>query len=160
MEKTKLGISVGLMAAITFFSGLFIRGELSILLILLAGYCLLAEENVWLKKCAVKAVALMVIFAVVTTVVGLIPEAFNFIDGIFMIFNGRFSVPIIEGRNSAYRSRMDRNRAVPHPRHHRPEAEHRPYPGYRRSDRQVYRLIRDQLSSGSESRQKINWRKP
>ncbi len=46
MQKTKLGVSVALMGAALYFLGLF-SGYVA--LIILAGYVLLMEENVWLK---------------------------------------------------------------------------------------------------------------
>ncbi len=45
MQKTKLGVSVALMGAALYFLGLF-SGYVA--LIILAGYVLLMEENVWL----------------------------------------------------------------------------------------------------------------
>ena len=51
MQKTRLGISVGLLGAAIYFMGLF-SGYL--LAVLLAGYVLLFEENSWLRKNAVK----------------------------------------------------------------------------------------------------------
>lgn len=47
MKKTKLGISVGLLGAMLFFSCYF--GGYTIAIII-AGYVLLFEENAWLKK--------------------------------------------------------------------------------------------------------------
>ena len=58
MQKTKLGISVGLLGAAIYFTGLF-SGYL--VAVLLAGYVLMFEENEWLRKNAVKAVALMMV---------------------------------------------------------------------------------------------------
>lgn len=52
MQKTKLGITVGALGAITFFAGFF-GGYLAA--IVLAGYALLFEENAWLKRSVVKA---------------------------------------------------------------------------------------------------------
>ena len=60
MQKTRLGISVGMLGATIYLSGLF-GGYVAILL--LAGYSLLFEENIWLKKSAVKAVALLLFFS-------------------------------------------------------------------------------------------------
>ena len=89
MQKSKLGISVALIGAALYFSGLF-SGYLAI--IVLAGYVLLMEENVWLKKTAVKSVALLMCFSLVLAVVGLIPSLVNFIDDILNIFGGSFSI--------------------------------------------------------------------
>ena len=54
MQKTKIGISVGVMGAVMYFASLF-GGYIPMLL--LAGYIFLKEENIWLRKAAFKAVA-------------------------------------------------------------------------------------------------------
>ena len=56
MQKTKIGMTVGLLGAAIYFIGLF-SGYLTV--VLLIGYVLLFEENEWLRKSAVKAVALI-----------------------------------------------------------------------------------------------------
>ena len=87
MEKTKLGISVGLMGAALYFLGLF---SSYIVAVLLAGYVLLFEDNAWLKKSAVKAVAVLAIFSFATAVVNLLPNAVNLINDFVAIFGGHF----------------------------------------------------------------------
>ena len=52
MQKTKLGLTVGLVGAGLYFLGLFSF----IPAFLLAAYVLLMEDNEWLKKTAVKMV--------------------------------------------------------------------------------------------------------
>lgn len=92
MQKTKLGISVGLLGALLYFSGLF-SGY--VITIIIAGYVLLVEENAWIRKTSVKAVALMVAFSVISAVVGLIPNAIGLINDVCNIFGGYFSIAII-----------------------------------------------------------------
>ena len=53
MQKTRLGISVGMLGAAVYLTGLF-SGYL--VAILMAGYVLLCEENGWLKRSVIKAV--------------------------------------------------------------------------------------------------------
>lgn len=53
MQKTKLGISVGLLGAIIYFTSLF--GSSYLIAILLCGYILLVEDNPWLRKTSVKS---------------------------------------------------------------------------------------------------------
>lgn len=89
MQKSKLGISVALIGAALYFLGLF-SGYFAI--VLLAGYVLLMEENVWLKKTAVKSVALLMLFSLILSVVGLIPSLINFIDDIWNIIGRSFSI--------------------------------------------------------------------
>ena len=70
MQKTRLGISVGLLGAAIYFMGLF-SGYL--LAVLLAGYVLLFEENSWLRKNAVKAMSVMAVFSLLITVLNSFP---------------------------------------------------------------------------------------
>ncbi len=59
MEKSKLGISVGLLAA-----GMYFLGMVSVLaVVVVAGYVLLKEDDAWLKRSAVKAAVLAIAFA-------------------------------------------------------------------------------------------------
>lgn len=92
MQKTKLGITVGLLGAAIYFTGLF-GGFL--VAIVLAGYSLMFEENEWLKKNAVKAIALMVFFAMLSAVVNLIPDTISFINYVAGIFGGYVNVGIL-----------------------------------------------------------------
>ena len=95
MQKTRLGISVGMLGAAIYLTGLF-SGYLAALL--LTGYVLLFEENEWLKKSAVKAVALMMLFSFITVLINLIPNA---------MFGGSFHVGFISGLVSAVISVID-----------------------------------------------------
>ncbi len=104
MKKTRLGISVGLLGAAIYFMGLF-SGYL--VAAILAGYVLLFEENEWLKKSALKAVALMVFFSFLTVVIGLIPNAISFIDDIFSIFGGDFQIEFLSNLVNAVISAID-----------------------------------------------------
>lgn len=72
MEKTKLGVSVGIFGAFLYVAALF-GGYIAITL--LAGYVLLMESNEWLKKTAVKAVATLACFSFLSLLIGLIPDA-------------------------------------------------------------------------------------
>lgn len=87
MQKTRLGITVGALGAITYFSGLF-SGYL--VAVVLAGYILLFESNVWLRRSAVKAIILMVSFSVATAVLQMIPDAFGILSDVAKIFGGHF----------------------------------------------------------------------
>lgn len=90
MQKTKLGISVGLFGAAVYFMGLF-GGYL--VMILLAGYALLFEQNEWLRKSVVKAVVLAVCFSLLTALINLIPDAISFIGDIASAFNASVYLP-------------------------------------------------------------------
>lgn len=85
MQKTKLGISVGLFGAILFmaaFTGSYIA------IFVAAGYALLAEENVWLKRAAVKALVLTVAFAAIGIIINFIPNVIDTIESLVVMFGG------------------------------------------------------------------------
>lgn len=92
MQKAKLGISVGLLGAGLYFMGLFSGYMVTVLL---AGYVLLFEDNEWLRKAAVKAISVMVLFSFVSAIVNLIPNAMSFIDAIVSMFGGNFYIAFI-----------------------------------------------------------------
>lgn len=92
MEKTKLGVSVGLVGAAAFFCALF-GGYTPALLV--AGYVLLFEENTWLKKTCVKAIALMMAISVLVTGIGLIPDLFRWISDLLGLIHLNISFSMI-----------------------------------------------------------------
>lgn len=92
--KTKLGVSAGLVGAAIYFTMLF-GGYTAFFFI--AAYVFLMEDNEWLKKAAVKALALSICFSLLTTVASLIPDAISVVDRLVSIFNGHFSIPFISG---------------------------------------------------------------
>ena len=62
---TLLGISVGLMAMLIYYSGVIS----SVVLILVAGYVLLKEEDRWLRAVAAKAISIVCIFGAISGVI-------------------------------------------------------------------------------------------
>lgn len=74
--KTKLGISVGVLGAITCWCGV-LSGYLAVLV--LAAYVLLKEEDGWLKNTVVKVVITMVLFDVVAVLIGFIPDILSWV---------------------------------------------------------------------------------
>lgn len=84
MQKTKLGISVGLLGAIIYFLGLF-GGYQAVILV--AGYVLLREEDIWLRKLSVKAVVLLLTFSVAISAIGLIPDLFDWVSSVIALVN-------------------------------------------------------------------------
>ncbi len=86
--KTKLGISTGVLAALTYFAALF--AGFSAALIILAGYILLFEADEWLKRMAVKAVIFTVTMSVLSSVIGFIPNIFELINDVVSLFNGEY----------------------------------------------------------------------
>lgn len=104
MQKTRLGISVGMLGAAVYLTGLF-SGYL--VAILTAGYVLLFEENGWLKRSVVKAVSLMVFFSFITVLINLIPDAMNCISYIASMFGGNFHIGFVSNLVSAVTSVID-----------------------------------------------------
>ena len=90
--KTKLGISVAMLAAGTYLLGLF-SGYLA--LVLIAGYVLICESDEWLKKAVVKALVVTVAFSLASAIIGLIPNAINIVDDICNVFGGSFGIGFI-----------------------------------------------------------------
>jgi len=87
--KTKLGISVTMLAAATYLLGLF-SGYLA--LVLIVGYVLICETDEWLKKSVVKALVISLTFSLISAVIGFIPNAISLVDGLVGIFGGNFSI--------------------------------------------------------------------
>lgn len=94
MQKTKMGISVGVLGAAIYFIGLF-SGYLAV--VILTGYVLLFEKNEWLRKSAVKAIALMIVFSLLVSLINLIPNTLDVINGIFILFGCDFGIGMING---------------------------------------------------------------
>jgi len=92
MQKTRLGISVGLLGAGVCFLGL-VGGYL--VTAILAGYILLFEENEWLKKNSVKVISFMILVSFANVVLNLIPNIINVINNFVGIFGGNFSLVIL-----------------------------------------------------------------
>lgn len=84
MEKTKLGISIGLLGAAVYFMGLINTTAL----VLIAGYILILESNSWLKKCAVKALAIVIAFALIPVALSFVTDILNFINSVINGFGG------------------------------------------------------------------------
>lgn len=92
MQKTKLGISVGLLGAAIYFMGLFSGFFITVIL---AGYVLLVEDNMWLRKNAVKAVVLLTFLTLFTTGINLIPNLIGFINNLAAVFGGKFEIAVL-----------------------------------------------------------------
>ena len=82
--KTKLGISTGVFAAITFLVACF-GGYTPVLL--LVGYVLICESDEWLKKAVLKALGVMLVVSFCVTVINLLPNVFGWINSLLGFFN-------------------------------------------------------------------------
>lgn len=99
MQKTKLGISVGLLGLIIYFGSLF-GGYVAA--VILFGYVLLFEENPWLRKTAVKSMTLLVTFSLLSAIIGLIPDFISFINTVFNVFGSSFYLPTVSSIISVF----------------------------------------------------------
>ena len=88
MQNTKLGISAGLIGAVLFLMGL---GEGYIPLLLIAGYVLIAEDNVWLKRTAVKAIVVTFLFSILYILIDLLPDFLDLINDFMALFDESLS---------------------------------------------------------------------
>lgn len=104
MQKSKLGIPVGLLGALIYFVSVF-SGYTCLLL--LGGYILLFEQDSWLKKTTVKAFALMVIFSLLSTFIGFVPAILQIIDNVFQVFDGTLYISPVYALLSALISIID-----------------------------------------------------
>lgn len=104
MQKTKLGVSAAVLGAAVYFLGLFSG---SLIAVILAGYILIREENPWLRKSAVKAIALLILFSLISVVLGLIPDVISFINSIVSIFGGSFYISVISNIIYMLRNGLD-----------------------------------------------------
>ena len=87
-----MGVSAGLLGAALYFFGLFSGYMVTILL---AGYILLFEENVWLRRTSVKAVAVLILFSLISTLVGLIPDVIDAVNSVASLFEQYFSLRLV-----------------------------------------------------------------
>ena len=92
MEKTKLGISVGLLGALLYAIGLWGGYFLTIAAV---AYVLIREENAWLKQTAVKALALTFLFPLISVAIGVIPDLVGLVQSVMNLFDEFFSMEII-----------------------------------------------------------------
>lgn len=60
----------------------------------MVGYILLCEENTWLRKYAVKAIGVMIMFSFLTYVVYLLPSVIGFLKTL-----NRIQIKYVENKN-------------------------------------------------------------
>lgn len=85
MNKTKLGVSTNLVAAFVFALALvftFVNTGMVIGLTLLVtvAYVLYKEEDIWLKSCVIKAVAVVIVFMFVPFAFGFVYDIMDFLN--------------------------------------------------------------------------------
>ena len=92
MNKSKLGISVGLVGFIVFMMGMF-SGYL--LTVALGVFILCFEEDRWLRRSAVKAIMVLITFSLLRYAVGIVPELLSIADGCLNLFEVNFDYNIV-----------------------------------------------------------------
>ncbi len=93
MQKTKLGLPVGIVAMATyliFFYGGYVAGLLAV------GYILLCESDTWLKRSALKTVVVALLFSVLNTLVYLLPNILDIFTSLLNIFRVYPNLSIID----------------------------------------------------------------
>ena len=93
VSLSKLGVSVTVLAALMYFCGYF-GGYL--VTIALGLYILLVEEDLWLKKSAVRAISLLVLFSLLEALLGFIPTFMDIIRSLLNIFGTDFGLYIVD----------------------------------------------------------------
>ena len=94
MKKSNLGVSVGFIGALAYLAA-FLNSFVGIVLIV--GYVLLREENIWLRKNALKALVLYIGFLLLSVVVRLIPNFFGLLNTFLSIFRFNFVSVVFTG---------------------------------------------------------------
>lgn len=92
MNKTKLGISTNLFAFIAIFVTLW-SGFIPALLI--TGYALIKEEDLWLKKTVVKGLIVVLLFSLATALIGFLPNIIDLINDVFNLWGGYFDIRVV-----------------------------------------------------------------
>lgn len=92
MQKSKLGISVGVVGAATYLVCLF-GGYIPSLL--LVGFILLFEGNGWLKRTALKAIVISGLFVLAGAAIDFVPNVLATIQSIVLLFEGKFDLDVV-----------------------------------------------------------------
>lgn len=92
MNKTKIGISTKLYAFLAILVTLF-GGWIPALIV--TGYALFKEEDLWLKKTVTKALVVTVLFSLASALIGFLPNLVDFINDIFNLWGGHFGVHVL-----------------------------------------------------------------
>lgn len=94
MLKTRLGLPANLVAAVMFLVALF-AGSSIVAPLLLAGYILLFEDLNFVRRAAVKAMAVLLGVMVVNFVVNLIPDFIDVLQNMVAIWDESFDTGVL-----------------------------------------------------------------
>lgn len=97
MQKSKLGLPAGIMAAIMYLTALF-GGYTPALLV--AGFILLCEEENFIRRAAVKTLLVLVICSLLNVLIYLIPDIVGIFQSLLNIFTVHFSTSFLDNSSS------------------------------------------------------------
>lgn len=109
MQKSNLGVSVGVVGAAMYLLSLF-SGYLAALLLI--GYVLLFESDTWLKRTAVKAAVITFMFSVASALVGLLPSCITTIHSFLYLFDSEFYITFVSSLVSFLRNVLSLTQTV------------------------------------------------
>ena len=92
MEKTKIGLPVGIAAALAFV--LFQYAGYVIAFAYMA-YILAFESDLWLKRSVTKAAVICIVFSLLGSALGLLPSFLEMIRSIVNLFDGYFPMDVV-----------------------------------------------------------------
>lgn len=93
MEKTKIGLNVGVVAAVAYL--LFLFGGYTVGL-LFVGYVVLCEKDTWLRKNAVTALLVALCFSGLSLLVGLLPDVLSLLYSLLRIFSVHIYLDVVD----------------------------------------------------------------
>ena len=99
MEKTKIGLSTGVVAALGYL--LFLFGGYTAGL-LFVGYVVLCESNTWLRKTAVTALLVSVCFSILSMLIGLVPDIVNLFESLLRVFKVYIYAEVMDAIHSFF----------------------------------------------------------
>lgn len=89
MQKSKLGISVNLLAALVYMIILISNSPLAAAVVV--GYILLVETDPWLRRAAVKAIVVFLGIALLIEIIRLLPNALSWLNQLLDVFDQNIS---------------------------------------------------------------------
>ena len=93
MEKTKIGLSAPVVAALAYLMFLFGGYTVGLLFV---GYVVLCETNAWLRKTAVVALLVAVCFSILSVLVGLLPDLVNLFSSLLRVFKVYIYLDVVD----------------------------------------------------------------
>ena len=97
MQKSKLGLPAGIMAAIMYLAALF-GGYTPALLV--GGFILLCEEENFIRRAAVKTLLVLVICSLLNVLIYLIPDIVSIFQSMLSIFNVHFGTDFLDNSSA------------------------------------------------------------